>query len=138
MGRIVTRWAISMSATICPESGEVGINLSGVAEGSPVSGVDSTRSSRMSRDSLISKTEVPGRAASSNPRRREGYGRVDRIGPHGTHVRTPRVVLMLYATALALSPSPGTANTGFTWAFFAWGIGLVFVIAERLRPIRGP
>jgi len=48
------------------------------------------------------------------------------------------VVLMLYATALALSPSPGTANAGFTWAFFAWGIGLVFVIAERLRPIRGP
>jgi len=29
------------------------------------------------------------------------------------------VVLMLYATALALSPAPRTANTGFTWAFFA-------------------
>jgi len=46
------------------------------------------------------------------------------------------VVLMLYATALSLSLSPGTANTGFSWAFIAWGIGLVFVIAERLRPTR--
>ena len=46
------------------------------------------------------------------------------------------VVLMLYATALSLSLSPGTANTGFEWAFTAWGIGLVFVIAERLRPTR--
>ncbi len=48
------------------------------------------------------------------------------------------VVLMLYATALGLSLTPGTANTGFEWAFVVWGIGLVFVIAERVGPPHPP
>ena len=58
------------------------------------------------------------------------------LGHMGLMLGLLAVVLMLYATALSLSLSPGTANTGFSWAFIAWGIGLVFVIAERLRPTR--
>jgi hypothetical protein len=51
------------------------------------------------------------------------------------------VVIMVYSMALGLSLTQGAAltiaNNGFVGAFVVWGIGLVFVLAERFRP-RGP
>src|SRR2546428_13002797 len=92
MGRIATLWAISMSATICTESDEVGINLSDVVrsfrdfhpwtEPIPLS---------VSPDNLMAESmRSRRRAASSVARPFGGVGvaGVDVSVPHGTHART--------------------------------------------------
>src|SRR5437870_13817552 len=115
IGRIVTRWAISMSATICPESGEVGINLSG--------SLKDHRSQESTRRGLL---ECPSIVLSR--KRRFPVGRRRRIRAVGGGIRgwtawghmglrfgLLAVVLLLLATALALRPPRRPPDAGFTW-----------------------